>query len=112
LEVVHCAACPWPTAATSGGSDANPASMRDQLDQAARVAGLRGCQIAVRASVAEGSPAEVLVERSRGAAVLVLGCHDPGPPRPPANESLSDYCRLNAFCPVTVVDPASLPDHH
>jgi nucleotide-binding universal stress UspA family protein len=112
LEVVCCVAdTSAPTAATAATAGTNLVAARQQLDEAAWVAGIRGLQIRVHASLAEGRPGDVLVDRSRGAAELVLGRHDPGPIPVPGRESLSAYCRTNAVCPVTVVDSTSQPGH-
>ncbi|MDQ1393447.1 MAG: hypothetical protein QOF30_2424 [Acidimicrobiaceae bacterium] len=111
LEVVCCVDDSSPAAAITAPVGADPISTRQQLDEAARVAGLRGAQIRVHASLAEGRPGDVLVDRSQRAVELVLGHHDPGSAPAPDEESLSAYCRTNAVCPVTVVDSTSQPDH-
>jgi nucleotide-binding universal stress UspA family protein len=87
------------------------ASAQDVVDEATQVASRRGWQIQVHASVASGSPGDALVDRARGAALLVLGEHDPVPVAPPGRESLSDYCRSHASCPVMVVTSVSQPAH-
>ncbi|MDQ1365263.1 MAG: hypothetical protein QOE57_1305 [Acidimicrobiaceae bacterium] len=111
LDIVCSVADPSAMPATAVPGAARFISARQQLDEAAWVAGHRGLQIRVHSSLAEGSPGDVLVDRARGAAELVLGRHDPGPIPPPGRESLSDYCRTNAACPVTEVDSVSQPDH-
>ena len=108
LDIVCSVADPSATPATTVASFL---SACQQLDEAAWVAGHRGLQIRVHSSLAEGSPGDVLVDRARGAARLVLGRHDPGPLPAPGRESLSAYCRTNAACPVTEVDSVSQPDH-
>jgi hypothetical protein len=56
--------------------------------------------------IVEGDAAQTLVERSRGAAVLVVGRDAPD-----AAESVGKYCQQHARCDVlTVADPHALPE--
>jgi Universal stress protein UspA and related nucleotide-binding proteins len=50
-----------------------------------------------------GSPEEVLVARSRGASLLVIGSHGVGSIRHAALGSTSEYCSRMAACPVVVL---------
>lgn len=65
--------------------------------------------VAVRAQVAEGHPAEVLVRAADGADLLVLGCRGRGTFPTALVGSVSLHCVLRAPCPVLVhrAHPAS-----
>jgi nucleotide-binding universal stress UspA family protein len=93
LEVVSCP----PTPGVPDGSE------EKLVDDAARVAEERGWRIHVSGVVEGGSPGDVLIDRSQGAAMLVLGASTEG--------ELSEYCETHAACAVTVATSASQPDH-
>ena len=100
LDVVSC---------TAGDPDGSEEKL---VDDAARIAENRGWRIHVSGAAVGGSPGDVLVDRSRGAAMLVLGPHDPSTVASEAKgESLSEYCETHADCAVTVAESASQPDH-
>jgi nucleotide-binding universal stress UspA family protein len=75
------------------------------------VAGARAQEpdVGVRAQVAEGHPAEVLVRAADGADLLVLGCRGRGTFPTALVGSVSLHCVLRAPCPVLVhrAHPAS-----
>jgi nucleotide-binding universal stress UspA family protein len=63
--------------------------------------------VAVRPLIAEGHPAPVLVEASRGADLLVVGCRGHGEFSGMLLGSVSMHCALHAHCPVVVVHAPS-----
>jgi len=102
LEVVSC---------TPGDPDGSEEKL---IDDVARVAEERGWRIHVSGVLVGGSPADVLVDRSQGAAMLVVGSHDPSAVTSEdaeAEGSLSEYCQAHAACAVTVATSSSQPDH-
>jgi len=63
----------------------------------------------VQARVAEGYPAQVLVDASEGADLLVVGSRGHAGFADALLGSVSTYCVHHAHCPVTVIRPAG---HH
>ncbi|MGY1753384.1 universal stress protein [Blastococcus sp. SYSU D01042] len=61
----------------------------------------------VHLEVVQGAPSDVLVERARGAALLVVGSSGRGAVRAALLGSVALHCAMNAPCPVLVVHPAS-----
>ncbi len=59
-------------------------------------------QLAIEIAVVEGHPAPVLVERSRGASLLVVGSRGHGEFVGMLIGSTSEHCAANAHCPVLV----------
>jgi nucleotide-binding universal stress UspA family protein len=57
--------------------------------------------------VVEGHPAPILVERSKGAVLLVVGCRGHGEFVGMLIGSVSEYCAAHAHCPVLVHRPSS-----
>jgi nucleotide-binding universal stress UspA family protein len=55
------------------------------------------------ARIVQGSPADTLVEASRGARLLVLGTRGHGELAGLLIGSVSQYCAAHAYCPVIVV---------
>jgi nucleotide-binding universal stress UspA family protein len=64
---------------------------------------------ALRTRVAEGNAAQVLVDASAGAQLLVVGSRGYGGFADALLGSVSTYCVHHAHCPVTVIRPAG---HH
>jgi nucleotide-binding universal stress UspA family protein len=62
--------------------------------------------VTVRATVAEGHPADVLVRAARGADLLVVGSRGHGGFAGSLLGSVSQYCVHHAACPVLVVRDA------
>ena len=60
-------------------------------------------QLAVRKTVREGHAAPILVEASKGATLLVVGCRGHGAFVGMVIGSVSEHCVTNAHCPVLVV---------
>ena len=60
----------------------------------------------VRAHVDNADPVKALVERSRGAELLVLGASDAGRSRRAGRPPVSESCQQRASCTVLVVDGA------
>lgn len=59
--------------------------------------------VVIRTRVLEGSPAQVLVEASRGAGLLVVGNRGHGAFAGLLLGSVSEHCTTHAHCPVLVV---------
>lgn len=59
--------------------------------------------VPVMTSVVEGHPAEVLIEASRAAALLVVGSHGRGAFTGMLLGSVSQHCIQHADCPVVVI---------
>jgi nucleotide-binding universal stress UspA family protein len=62
--------------------------------------------VPVQTTVVEGHPAPVLVEASRGAELLVVGCRGHGEFAGMLIGSVSEHCATNAHCPVLVLRPS------
>jgi nucleotide-binding universal stress UspA family protein len=62
--------------------------------------------VPVRSTVVEGHPAPVLVEASKGAELLVVGCRGHGEFAGMLIGSVSEHCATNAYCPVLVLRPS------
>ena len=58
----------------------------------------------VRVYVENAEPVQTLVDHSRGARLLVLGRSGSGRSRCAGHRSVSDLCRVQASCPVVVID--------
>ncbi len=86
---------------------------RRQVDQVtaelARAARTGGAPPTVRVAAVEGAAADVLVERSHDAALLVVGSHGHGRFRGLLLGSVALHCAIFATCPVMIVrsDPAA-----
>ena len=59
--------------------------------------------ITAHSRVAQGHPAPVLIEASRGAELLVLGCRGHGEFAGMLLGSVSEHCVTHAHCPVLIV---------
>jgi nucleotide-binding universal stress UspA family protein len=72
--------------------------------QSAAVAKLKAAHpsLTVEARVQEGHPAPILVEASKGADLLVVGCRGHGEFAGMLIGSVSEYCATHAQCPVVV----------
>lgn len=81
---------------------------REQLDAALTEVARRGIAPApeVRVEIVEGVAGEVLIRRSRGADLLVVGCRGRGAFRALLLGSIALDCVIHAACPVMVVHPA------
>jgi nucleotide-binding universal stress UspA family protein len=85
-------------------------AMIDEVRQDPAVAGLPGADaVDVRVLVVGGAPAAHLVQRSEGAALLVVGSRGRGPVRSTVAGSVALHCSAHAKCPVVVVHPGTAP---
>lgn len=73
--------------------------LADALNEAAEA----GQEVTVRRSVAQGHPADVLVQAARGADLLVVGSRGHGGFTAALLGSVSHYCVHHAPCPVLVI---------
>jgi len=62
--------------------------------------------VPIRKVVREGHPASVLVECSKDASLLVVGCRGHGAFVGMVLGSVSEHCVTNAHCPVVVLRPS------
>ena len=105
LEVVT--AWEWPM--TYGAPFAVPteydpaADAQREVDAAVETARAGHRKVEIRATVAEGHPAPVLVKASHGAALLVVGSRGHGEFAGMLLGSVSEHCVTNAACPVLVL---------
>ena len=81
---------------------------------AALKAALAACEVeidgpTVHVFVDNADPVEALIERSHGAALLVVGTSGPGRSHRAGCPPISKSCRERASCPVIVVDGAGVP---
>lgn len=81
------------------------------LDEEAAVVRLAHPDLDVRTAVVQGSAAQVLVELSRGADLLVVGTRGHGELIGMVIGSVSEHCVVHAHCPVVVVR-ADRPSAH
>ena len=96
------------------------ASIRDDQEERARavveevqaeipVSGVSGIRdVAVTVSVTGSPPAQALLERAEGAALLVVGSRGRGGVRSALLGSVALHCVTHARCPVLVVHPAAV----
>ena len=85
-------------------SDYDPAAdARHVVDQALEQVQPDYPDVDVQISVVEGHPAPVLVEVSRDADLLVVGCRGHGAFAGMLLGSVSEHCATNAHCPVLVM---------
>jgi nucleotide-binding universal stress UspA family protein len=78
---------------------------RRVLTDAAYIATERHPRVQIETKVVEGAAAEVLVDASAGAALLVVGSRGNGPLIGLLLGSVSQKCVARAHCPVVVVGP-------
>jgi nucleotide-binding universal stress UspA family protein len=83
------------------GYDASE-GVQQVLDQTADELRTRYPNLEITTRAVEGHPAQVLVEASKGASLLVLGSRGHGEFVGMLIGSVSEYCATNAHCPVLV----------
>jgi nucleotide-binding universal stress UspA family protein len=93
----------YPGALIPGGAEDFGAESRRALDRAIEGAFSRAPAIQVIRVVEEGAPALALVERSRDAALLVVGSRGHGAFVGMLIGSVSQYCVTHAHCAVVVL---------
>ena len=86
-----------------GGAEDFEAESRHDLDGAIESAFSSAPRVHVTRVVEEGDPASALVERSRDAALLVIGSRGRGAFIGMLVGSVSQYCVTHAHCPVVVL---------
>jgi nucleotide-binding universal stress UspA family protein len=102
---------PWSAYSGAPGLDTGliVTTLREDADQIVHQmvaeAGAKAEGVEVVAEVCEGQPAEVLAERSRGAALLVVGSRGLGGFSGLLLGSVSHECAQHAECPVAIVPP-------
>jgi nucleotide-binding universal stress UspA family protein len=101
----------WPTAAgwapvVPSGYDPS-VDVQKVVDQALGTVGTAHPDVHLQSRVVEGHPAPVLVEASRGAALLVVGNRGHGEFAGMLIGSVSQYCVTQAHCPVLVFRTSS-----
>jgi nucleotide-binding universal stress UspA family protein len=79
------------------------ADAKKVIDGAIQEAGKAHPGVTITAHVREGNPAQVLVEASEGAELLVLGCRGHNELAGLLIGSVSEHCAAHAHCPVLVV---------
>ena len=101
-----------PTGAYAGGFGGIPdveafeQGARTRLEQALAQLGDAAADVEIEQVVDEGQPADVLVERARGAALLVVGSRGLGGFRGLLLGSVGQQCAQHATCPVAIVPHA------
>ncbi len=79
------------------------AAAKEVLAEALRIAKEDGGRVEIEPIAREGQPANVLVEESRAAELLVVGSRGRGGFRELMLGSVSHQCALHARCPVAIV---------
>jgi nucleotide-binding universal stress UspA family protein len=102
----------WPTAVGWGAApipgDYQPADdAKRLLDQVTEPVRGSHPNLEIHTTVVEGHPAQVLVEASRGAELLVVGSRGRGQFAGMLLGSVSEHCVGNAHCPVLVLHEKS-----
>ena len=77
------------------------------LTQVGRDTQARHPNLEITTRSVQGHPAPILVEASKGASLLVVGCRGHGEFVGMLIGSVSEFCATNAHCPVLVHRPAS-----
>ena len=91
-------------------TEARARAMVDEVRLDTAVAGLPGAdELDVQVLVGAGPPAPHLVQRSEGAALLVVGSRGRGALRSTVAGSVALHCSAHARCPVVVVHPMTAP---
>ncbi len=85
-------------------------SAQNRLDKALADCAAEADGVDIVKVCCEGQPAEVLVEQSEGAAVLVVGSRGLGGFRGLLLGSVSQQCAHHARCPVMIVHPPASED--
>ena len=94
--------------AIRAATEAHASEMVEQVRQEPAVATLPGADaVDVHILVVGGSPTGHLVERSEGAALLVVGSRGRGALRSAVAGSVALHCSAHATCPVVVVHPTT-----
>ena len=97
-------------AAIRSDTEARARAMVDEVRHDPAVAELSGAaELDVQVLVGAGPPAPHLVQRSEGAALLVVGSRGRGALRSTVAGSVALHCSAHARCPVVVVHPMTAP---
>jgi nucleotide-binding universal stress UspA family protein len=81
--------------------------VRKALEQVETDVRTKHAKIEITARVLQGHPAQILVEESKGADLLVVGSRGHGEFVGMVIGSVSEYCATNAHCPVLVHRPVA-----
>ena len=115
VPITLVAAWEWPTSygwSIPMPADYDPAADAQRiLDDAAARLRERHPSLAVETRPVEGPPAQVLVDASETAALLVVGCRGHGQLTGMIIGSVSERCVAHAHCPVLVYRHQSNPAH-
>ncbi len=95
----------WAPAVPGGDYDFAGAARQVLTETLAQVFG-SALPAGLRTRVVEGHPAQVLVEASQGAELLVVGSRGYGGFADALLGSVSTYCVHHAQCPLTIIRPA------
>jgi nucleotide-binding universal stress UspA family protein len=90
---------PWPTAETIDFKSIATHTVADAIAEASGSAG----QVEIRPEVVEGNAAQVLLDASAGADLLVVGSRGHGGFVGALLGSVSQHCVLHSSCPVVVI---------
>jgi nucleotide-binding universal stress UspA family protein len=81
--------------------------VRKALEQVEADVRAKHANVEITARVLQGHPAQILVEESKGADLLVVGSRGHGEFVGMVIGSVSEYCATNAHCPVLVHRPVA-----
>lgn len=106
IELYYLGGAPLDVPELTGIRDDTERRARELVDEVRADGALAGTAgVDVRLVVVEGSPAQVLVDRSAGSALLVVGSRGRGVMRSALLGSVALHCVTHAHCPVLVVHP-------
>ena len=92
----------WPVASPTTGIDYDPAEVAERIASEAMDKALGGRPEGTRTVIVQGHPANVLVDASEGADLLVVGSSGHGAFVGMLLGSVSSYCAHRAHCPVVI----------
>lgn len=106
IELYYLGGAPLDVPELAGIRDDTERRAQELIDEVRADEALSGtADVDVRLDVVEGAPAQVLVDRSAGTALLVVGSRGRGVMRSALLGSVALHCVTHADCPVLVVHP-------